>query len=464
MGLMAASRILIVDDEESVRHQLSSLLALKGYEVETAADAEQALEVYRGGDFDLVVCDVRMPGMGGMEFLESVGGPGSEAAVIMMSAYGDIDMAREAVRRGASDYLNKPYKNDEVLLRICIAEQRQALRRENLRLKRAMREESDFENIVGRSAPMEAVFRTVEKIADFKSTVLISGESGTGKELLARAIHQRSPRRDEAFVAINCGAIPENLLESELFGHARGAFTDAVRNKQGLFEEADRGTLFLDEIGELPLGLQVKLLRVLQEEEIRRVGENRSRAVDVRILAATIRDLAAEARAGRFREDLFYRLNVLTVRIPPLRERPEDIPLLVEHFLVRCNAKLKTAVRGVEPGAMKLLVDYEWPGNVRELENLIERAVILCDGEQITPELLTDKVRQAPPPTLSQLAAGQLSIKKTVRAIEEELIRRALAETGGNRTRAARLLEISHRTLLYKLKDYGVDADSFSRD
>jgi two-component system response regulator AtoC len=292
--------------------------------------------------------------------------------------------------------------------------------------------------------------------------VLIMGESGTGKELLARAIHVRSPRKKKPFVAINCGAIPENLLESELFGYVRGAFTDAVRNKLGLFEEADGGTLFLDEIGELPLGLQVKLLRVLQEDEIRRVGENQPRKVDVRILAATIRDLAEEVRSSQFREDLFYRLNVLSVKIPPLRDRTEDIPLLVDHFLERCNQKLGTKVAGVDPAAMKMLMEYPWPGNVRELENLMERAVILCDGNKITPDLLTDKVSHTAPQPSTHLPPGQLSIKKTTRAMEEELIKRALAETGGNRTRAAKLLEISHRTLLYKLKDYKIDADAYA--
>ncbi len=457
-----ATRILLIDDEKSVRHQIASLLERKGYEVRTAGDGEEGLELYRQEDFDLVLSDVRMPGLDGMGFLEAIGGGEADAAVIMMSAYGDIDLAREAVRAGADDYLNKPYDNEELLLRISIVEQRLKLRRENIRLKRQIRAEVPFSNIIGQSPVMKSMFRTVDKIAEFKSTVLIQGESGTGKELLARAIHDRSPRAGEAFVAINCGAIPENLLESELFGHVRGAFTDAVRNKLGLFEEADSGTLFLDEIGELPVALQVKLLRALQESEIRRVGENQPRKIDVRILAATIRDLGEEAAAGRFREDLFYRINVLSVKIPPLRDRPEDVPLLVEHFLERCNTKLGTSVAGVDPAAMKAMMEYSWPGNVRELENLIERAVILCDGERITTALLTDKVREAPPGPVANLPAGQLSIKKTARTVEEELIRRALAQTRGNRTRASKLLEISHRTLLYKLKDYGIDADSFA--
>ena len=455
-------RILLIDDEESVRHQLSSLLKRKGYEVETAADGQQGLDEYRKTAFDLVISDVRMPLLDGMGFLEAIGGRDAEAAVIMMSAYGDIDLALQAIRAGAADYLNKPYKNDALLLRISIVEQHLMLQRENRRLRRQIQQEGSYANIIGQTEVMKKLFRMVDKIAEFKSTVLIHGESGTGKELVARAFHDGGPRADQAFVAINCGAIPENLLESELFGHVRGAFTDAVRNKQGLFEEADGGTLFLDEIGELPLSLQVKLLRVLQESEIRRVGENKARKVDVRILAATIRDLAEMVQAGTFREDLFYRLNVLSVKIPPLRERPEDIPLLVEHFLGRCNSKMGTAVSGVEPAAMKTLMEYAWPGNVRELENLVERAVILCDTERITPELLTDKVRSTPPRPVANLPIGQLSVKKTVRAVEEELIRRALAETGGNRTRAAKLLEISHRTLLYKIKDYHVDADSYA--
>jgi two-component system, NtrC family, response regulator AtoC len=456
------TRILIVDDEENVRHQLTSFLKLRGFEVDSAADGQAALDLYNQNPFDIVLCDVRMPGMDGMTFLGKVGGPDTTAAVIIMSAYGDLELAREAVSKGAADYFSKPYKNDDLLLRISIVEQRLLLKRENIRLKQEIRRENSFENIIGRSDPMQLMFKTVEKIAEFKSTVLIMGESGTGKELIARALHNRSPRREKPFVAVNCGAIPENLLESELFGYIRGAFTDAVRNKQGLFEEADSGTLFLDEIGELPLGLQVKLLRVLQENEIRRVGENKPRKVDVRILAATIRDLSNEVKTGGFREDLFYRLNVLSLKIPPLRDRPEDIPMLVEHFLRRCNTKLGTAIADVDPAAMKLLVEYAWPGNVRELENLVERAVILCDGDSIVPELLTDKVQQAAPEPVSHIPAGQLSIKKTVRALEEELIKRALEKTGGNRTRAARLLEISHRTLLYKLKDYKINADSYS--
>jgi two-component system response regulator AtoC len=300
------------------------------------------------------------------------------------------------------------------------------------------------------------VFRTIDKVADFKTTVLVTGESGTGKELVARAIHSRSSRRSGAFVAINCGAIPEALLESELFGHKRGAFTDAVSDRRGLFEEASGGTLLLDEIGELPLGLQVKLLRVLQEDVVRRLGDTKDVKVDTRIVAATHRDLAGEVKAGRFREDLYYRINVLAVPIAPLRERPEDINLLIEHFVARNNARLGVQFGGVSPEARKVLLEYPWPGNVRELENTIERAMVLAETDRIEVTDLPDRVRAALDPVQIRLASGELSIKKTTEAIERILIRRALEKTNGNRTRAAGLLEISHRALLYKIKDYKI--------
>lgn len=303
---------------------------------------------------------------------------------------------------------------------------------------------------------MQDIFRTIAKIADFKTTVLISGESGTGKELVARALHQRGARRSGLFVAVNCGAIPENLLESELFGHRRGAFTDATSDRRGLFEEANGGTLFLDEIGELPTALQVKLLRVLQDETIRRLGDTKDTKVDTRIVAATHRDLTAEVKAGRFREDLFYRLNVLPILVPPLRARREDIALLIDHFVARNNARLGTTIRGVDPEARRLLMEYSWPGNVRELENTIERAMVLSDGDLLVAADLPERVREARDPVQVQLASGELSIKKTTRIIEETLIRRALQKTKGNRTRAAEALELSHRALLYKIKDYKI--------
>jgi two-component system response regulator AtoC len=303
---------------------------------------------------------------------------------------------------------------------------------------------------------MQVVFRTIEKVAEYTTTVLITGESGTGKELVARAIHDRSPRRAERMVAVNCGAIPGALLESELFGHKRGAFTDATADKRGLFEEAHGGTLFLDEIGELPLELQVKLLRALQEGTIRRLGDTNDIAVDVRVLAATVRDLERAAGDGTFREDLYYRLAVLPLRVPSLRERRDDIPILVDHFLERHSARLGTGARRLSPLARKLLVDYRWPGNVRELENLIERLVVLADGDVIEADDLPDHVRDPSDPLAGPLASGELSIKKTARFMEEALIRKALDKTGGNRTAAAKLLEISQRALLYKIKDYGL--------
>ncbi|WP_394826206.1 sigma-54 interaction domain-containing protein [Pendulispora albinea] len=312
------------------------------------------------------------------------------------------------------------------------------------------------DGIVARAPQMAEIFRTIVKVAEYKTTVLVTGESGVGKERIARAIHAQSNRREGPFVAINCGAIPENLLESELFGHKKGAFTDATADRRGIFEEASGGTLFLDEIGELPQGLQVKLLRALQEESIRRLGDTQDTSVDVRIIAASHRNLAAEVDAGRFREDLYYRINVLPIAIPALRERREDIPPLVEHFIERNNAKLGTSIRGISAEAAKLLMDYAWPGNVRELENTIERAMVLSEREQLDVSDFSEQLHSTADPVQAQLATGELSIKKTTQVIEEILIRRALQKTNGNRTRAAAILEISHRTLLYKIKDYKI--------
>jgi two-component system response regulator AtoC len=357
------------------------------------------------------------------------------------------------MKAGAYDYVQKPFKPDEIVLALKKAEEREALRRENRVLRDEIRKEHRFEDILAKSGKMQDIFRTITKISEYKTTVLITGESGAGKELVARAIHRRS-KRNGPFVAVNCGAIPENLLESELFGHKKGAFTDAIQDRRGLFEEATGGTLFLDEIGELPLALQVKLLRVLEDEKIRRLGETRDLQVDVRIVTATHRDLPAETKAGRFREDLFYRLNVLPIHCPPLRDRREDIPLLIDHFLARNNARLGTSIRGLDTEARRLLYEYAWPGNVRELENTIERAMVLTEGDTITAQDLPERVREARDPVQMQLASGELSVKKTMRIIEEILIRRALQKTKGNRTRAAEILEISHRALLYKIKDY----------
>jgi two-component system response regulator AtoC len=397
-----------------------------------------------------------MPRMGGLDLLGALKAKQHPATVIVMSAYGNVDLAIEAMKAGAYDYVSKPFKPDEIVLALRKAEERETLRRENRALKEQIQKDNQFESILAKSGEMVAIFKTVSKIADFKTTVLITGESGTGKELVARAIHSRSSRKSAPFVAINCGAIPENLLESELFGHKKGAFTDATSDRRGLFEEASGGTLFLDEIGELPLNLQVKLLRVLQEETIRRLGDPKDVKVDVRIIAATHRDLAADVKAGRFREDLFYRINVLSIHIPPLRNRREDVNLLIDHFVTRNNARLGTNIRGVSTEGRKLLLEYAWPGNVRELENTIERAMVLAESEVLQTSDLPERIREALDPVQVHLASGELSIKKTTAAIEQILIRRALQKTKGNRTRAADLLEISHRALLYKIKDYKI--------
>jgi two-component system response regulator AtoC len=337
------------------------------------------------------------------------------------------------------------------------AEERENLKRENAALKAELVSFSTSEGIVGRSDAMNRIFKLISKVADYKSTVLITGESGTGKELVARALHTESSRAKGPFVAVNCGAIPGTLLESELFGYKRGAFTDAHADKAGIFAEAEGGTLLLDEIGELPLLLQVKLLRVLQEGTIRRVGDTKDAAVDVRIVAATVRNLAEEVKAGRFREDLFYRLNVLPIHLPPLRERIGDLPLLIEHFIQRQNLRLKKQIEGCTQEAERMLLSYSWGGNIRELENTIERAMVLSDGDKICADDLPDRIRQSRDPIHRTVADGELSIKKTVRIIEEELIRRALEKTDGNRTTAAKHLEISHRALLYKIKEYNIE-------
>ena len=449
-------RVLVVDDEENIRLVLRTLLKKHGYDVEVADGGEAALAALEAFDPDVILTDVRMPRMGGLDLLGALKAKQHPATVIVMSAYGNVDLAIEAMKAGAYDYVSKPFKPDEVVRALRKAEERETLRRENRALKEQIQKENQFESILAKSAEMVAIFKTVSKIADYKTTVLITGESGTGKELVARAIHTRSSRKAAPFVAINCGAIPENLLESELFGHKKGAFTDANADRRGLFEEATGGTLFLDEIGELPLSLQVKLLRVLQEEHIRRLGDTKDVKVDVRIIAATHRDLTADVKAGRFREDLFYRIHVLSIHIPPLRSRREDVSLLIDHFVTRNNARLGTSIRGVSTESRKLLLEYSWPGNVRELENTIERAMVLAEADVLQLGDLPERIRDALDPVQVHLASGELSVKKTTAAIEQILIRRALQKTKGNRTRAADLLEISHRALLYKIKDYKI--------
>ncbi len=389
------------------------MLKKHGFEVEVADSGEAALALLEAFDPDVILTDVRMPRMGGLDLLATLKAKQHPATVIVMSAYGNVDLAIEAMKAGAYDYVSKPFKPDEIVLVLRKAEERETLRRENRALREQIQKDNQFESILAKSREMLDIFRTISKIADFKTTVLLTGESGTGKELVARAIHKRSSRSAAPFVAINCGAIPENLLESELFGHKRGAFTDASSDRRGLFEEANGGTLFLDEIGELPLNLQVKLLRVVQEDSIRRLGDSKDIDVDVRLIAATHRDLAADVKAGRFREDLFYRINVLLIHIPPLRNRREDVNLLIDHFISRNNARLGTRSRGVSTEARKLLLEYAWPGNVRELENTIERAMVLTETDLLEVGDLPDRIRDALDPVQVHLASGELSIKRT---------------------------------------------------
>ncbi len=460
MGRTGGARLLIIDDEANMRDMLSRLLRRAGYRVETAADGQQGIERLAGEHYDFVLCDLKMPKMDGMQFLKAARERLSATTVIMMSAYGTIDTAVEAMKHGAYDYISKPFKIDEVVLTLKKAQERERLKRENLVLRERIRDiEGDcrFGRLVAKSRAMLEVIRLAEKVAQYDTTVLISGESGTGKELMAQAIHQAGDRAARPFVAVNCGGIPETLLESEFFGHRRGAFTGAVSDKKGLFREADGGTLFLDEIGELPLALQVKLLRVLQESEVRPVGDSATRRVDVRVIAATARDLEAEVQRGNFREDLFFRLNVMPIRLPPLRERIEDIPLLSRHFVSLLGRRLKKDIEGISPAAVAMLVKHHWPGNVRELENVIERAAVLAEKRIILPENLPPELGARTGDRRMDDIFGGFSLKTARRIMEKRLISRALEATGGNRTKAARLLEISHPSLLQKIKLYEID-------
>lgn len=450
-------RILLVEDDDQYAEMLSLQLSSVDFDVVRAANAAKALALLEEEEFDLVLTDILMPGMSGLDFLDELGRLRVTVPVIVMSAYGSIDTAIQAMKRGAYDYVAKPFKKDELLLCIRKLEEREALRRTVVLLQQKMEAQQRFGEIVGGSPAMQEVYSLVKKVAPFRSTVLITGQSGTGKELVARAIHQNSPREAAPFVALNCAAIPENLLESELFGHVRGAFTDAYSDRKGLFEEASGGTLLLDEIGELPLALQAKLLRTLQDGEIRRVGGTKSVKVDVRVLAATAKELREEVAARRFREDLYYRLNVVQIVMPALRDRIGDIELLVSYFLQKTNRRLGTAITGIDEAALRALQAYSWPGNVRELENAIERAAVLAEGHEIQKMNLPQAIQDARPSTAAPTKPDELSIKKATRDLESRLIRAALLKTGGNRTRASEILEISHRALLYKLREYNID-------
>lgn len=463
------SRVLVVDDEEPMRHMLELLLRRAGFEVRSAGDGEAALAIVGSEPVDVVLSDVRMPKLDGLALAERLSAEHPEVTLVMMSAFGTVELALEAMQRGAYDYISKPFKQDEVILTLRKAEERLRLRRENASLRARVAELEGQGRIEGfgrmlvHSAAMRQLAKTVRKVAKFETTVLVLGESGVGKELVSRALHQLGPRASGPFVAVNCGAIPEGLIESELFGHAKGAFTDASSDKPGLFEAAARGTLFLDEVGELPISTQVKLLRALQEREIRRVGENKDRAIDVRVVAATSRPLEQMVDDGEFRQDLYYRLAVMPLRIPPLRQRREDIPVLTEHFLTAINQRLGTHIAGLDAEALRIMLAYDWPGNVRELENTLEHAAVLAEGQLIGPDDLPERLRRrraqaadGPTEVGFSLYFGDddLSVKRAARRLERELILRALEQTGGNRTHAAKLLDLSHRALLYKIRDY----------
>ena len=456
---MHPARILVVDDERSMREFLEILFRREGYDVATAGDVDGALVAVSSDDFDVVITDVQMPGRTGLELLREVKACSPETVVIMITAFATTETAIQAMKQGAYDYINKPFQTDEVLLVVEKALEKRQLTSENERLRTELRRGARQRSMVGTSTAMQKVYDLVAQVAGTKTNVLVCGESGTGKELVARAIHEQSDREGKPFVAVNCGAIPENLLESELFGHVKGAFTGAVQNKPGLFEMADGGTIFLDEIGELPQSLQVKLLRVIQEKTLRRVGGNQDQTVDVRIVAATNRDLREEAGAGRFREDLYYRLNVIQITLPPLRQRMEDVPLLVQHFVEKFAAELGRETPSVAATAMERILAYPFPGNVRELENTIERAVALCSGERIEADLLPASVLEpvAVRPGAGGLPASGANLDDLVSGYERSLLREALERSGGVKKRAAALLGISFRSFRYRLDKLGLD-------
>ena len=449
--------ILVVDDEINYLTVMEALLGEAGYEVLTAPSALEALKIAGASDLDLVLTDMKMPKMSGIELLDEFNRLYPDLPVIIMTAYGTVEKAVTAMKKGAFDYILKPFKNEEILITIAKALEHRHLILKNLLLHQELEKKYGFPNIVGESRVMQEILALVKRVAQSRATILVTGESGTGKELIARAVHQCSARAAKSFISVNCAALTETLLESELFGHERGAFTHAVAMRKGRFELADGGTLFLDEVAEMSQALQVKLLRVLQEMEFERVGGTRTIKVDVRVVAASNQDLKEEVEAGRFREDLFYRLNVVHLHLPPLRQRQEDIPLLAAHFInkyVQQNLRGKTRIT---PEALKVLIQYAWPGNVRELENVIERAVILCSNNLISPQDLPAELSPAPAESaldIDSFIPLHTPLPEALDAIEEQMIRRALEKSGQVQVRAAELLGITKSLLQYKLKKY----------
>jgi two-component system response regulator PilR (NtrC family) len=449
-------KILVMDDEPGLREFLEIMLKKQGYDVETASDGIEGLERLKGSTFDLIIVDIQMPRMNGIEFLREVKRNVFDIPVIMITAFASHETAIEAMKLGAYDYITKPFKIDEIKLVIAKALDKKKLESENRRLKRELEEKYGFGNIIGKSEPIKKVFDMIKRVSELNVNVLITGESGTGKELVARAIHYTGNRREHPFVPVNCGAIPENLMESELFGYKRGAFTGAVKDKIGLFEEADKGSIFLDEIGDLPLHMQVKLLRVIEDKSLRPLGGTESVPIDVRIIAATNRNLMDEVAKNRFREDLFYRLNVIVIHLPPLRERKEDISPLVLHFINKYSKEMKKEIEGISPRALEVLENYNYPGNVRELENIIARCVALETSNVISLETLPQHVIGTETIDFDPSLSTSVNLDSIMDNLEKRLIDRALSNTGGNKTEAAKLLGITPRSLRYRLAKHGI--------
>src|SRR4030066_1050000 len=458
---MIKDKILVADDEQSMREFLDIMLKKEGYKVSLASNGEEVGKLVENDLFDLVLLDIRMPKLDGIAALKKIKASSPETIVIMITAYASADTAIKAMKEGAYDYITKPFKVDEIKLIIKNALEKKNLQKENLLLKQVVRDRYRFGSIIGQSPKMLNLYDLLEKIAPTKTNILITGESGTGKELVAKAIHYNSPRKEKPFVTLNGGAIPETLIESELFGHMKGAFTDAVVTKKGLFEVADEGTIFLDEISELPLIMQVKLLRVLQDREFKRVGGTEDIRVDVRILSATNKDLEGAVREKQFREDLFYRLNVIQIRIPSLRERKEDIPLLTSHFLKRYSEELGKQISQISSEALRVLVQYDYPGNVRELQNIIERAMALETSQELTAQNLSSYIEEQLPikkrPLDLEIPSEGVDLEKIVEDVERTLLLKALARTKGIKKKAAELLHINFRSMRYRLEKYGLN-------
>ncbi len=457
----ASANILIVEDNDTMREGMARVIEKLGHHTDEAADGEQALSRFGTNRFHLLITDYKLPGMDGISLLQKVKQISPETEVLVITAYGTIELAVEAVQKGAADFITKPFSPDELTLkvnklleRIREREELNRIAEENVYLRDQFDGQFNYGEIVGNSPAMKEVYRTIEKVAKGDSSVIIYGESGTGKELVARAIHKASLRRERALIRVNCGALAEGVLESELFGHERGAFTGALRRKKGRFELAHRGSIFLDEIGDIPLATQVKLLRVLQEKEFERVGGEETLEVDVRVIAATNKNLKEEIAKGRFREDLYYRLHIIPIYLPPLRERKEDLPLLTEHFIKRNRSELNLPRLSIDSGAAAKLACYSWPGNVRELENVLERAAVLCDEQQIRAKDLPLFMEKGASPEL--IAGSSLDLNRTLESVEKQLIEKALEQARGIKTEAARLLGVKTSALYYKLEKYGL--------